>query len=339
MAITVRPADLKADREMIISFVASYLNPVSNAARFDWLYLKNPHGEARAWIATEAESGLVVGMAAAFPRRVHVGGAEKVVWILGDFCIHDQHRSLGPALLLQRACLAGVDAGGADFCYDLPSASMMAVYRRLHISPVAQMLRLARPLRIDRKVRDVIKVPSLACGLTVVGNFVIGLRCRNFKSDQDTAFSLHTGRCGEEFSALAQKVRGQNGMRIDRSAEYLNWRYLDNPVNRYELLTARLGESLLGYAVFRCEGEDATLVDFLGVEDGIVRSLVRATVSLLWARGVLTVSAPMGEWHPSLSVMRGLGFRIRDESPIVVYSCSETVVERPWFLMDGDRDS
>lgn len=342
MAIAVRPADLNADRELIIGFLSNYLTPLSNAARFDWLYLRNPHGQARAWVAIDAVSGLAVGMAAAFPRRVRVDGTEKVVWILGDFCIHDQHRSLGPALLLQRACLAEVDAGGAEFCYDLPSASMMAVYRRMHISPITRMIRLARPLRIDRKIQAFVKVPKLAQSLSTLGNFIIGLRCRNFKHPA-CRISLHAGRCGEEFSALPQQGGGQKGLCIERSSEYLNWRYLDNPLNHFELLTAHSADRLVGYAVFEGDRDDPTLVDLFGIDDDVVAWLVRATISIVWTRGAITLSAPMGEWHPSLPLMSRLGFQPRETSPVVVYG-PEIMKEpikrlRPWLLMNGDRDS
>src|SRR5258707_14285040 len=105
--ISIRPAALDADRKVLVETLARYLNPLSDERRFDWLYRENPHGQGRAWIACGPDNSTIVGMAAAFPRRIWIGGAENVGWVLGDFCVSDQNRSLGPALQLQRACLAG----------------------------------------------------------------------------------------------------------------------------------------------------------------------------------------------------------------------------------------
>ena len=128
-------------------------------------------------------------------------------------------------------------------------------------------------------------------------------------------------------------------MCIDRSAEYLNWRYVYNPLSQYELLTARRGDSLLGYVVFHCETDDATLDDLFGTNDEIIEWLLWAAIALLRKRRVTTLSAPTGEWHPWYPLMLRLGFRIREKSPIVIYGGLEGVVERAWLLMNGDRDN
>lgn len=51
--------------------------------------------------------------------------------------------------------------------------------------------------------------------------------------------SLHDGRFGEEFSDLARKVGNRCGACVQRTADYLNWRYLANPLYSYEVLAAR----------------------------------------------------------------------------------------------------
>src|SRR5438067_1465189 len=100
MNIVVRRADLDQDREPIIETLLHHLTPRSTAARYEWLYRSGPHGEARAWVATDTESQRIIGVAAAFPRRVRSEMGESLAWVLGDFCIDKQYRSLGPALQL-----------------------------------------------------------------------------------------------------------------------------------------------------------------------------------------------------------------------------------------------
>ncbi len=346
MDITIRQADLESDRELIINTLFRYLTPLSDGRRFDWLYRNNPHGQTRVWIATDIVNDITVGVASAFPRRMYLGGREELGWVLGDFCIKNQYRTLGPALQLQRACLAELDSSAIPFCYDFPSASMMAVYKRLRVNPFGQMLRLAKLLRVDRKVREIVKIPAVAHGLSAAGNILLGLWDDGPRDSGTLTMSLHGGECGEEFSVLDREVSGRYGVCIQRSTEYLNWRYRANPLCRYELLTARRDGTLLAYAVFTSAGEDASLVDLFGVEDPtVISDVVNTVVVLLRDRGVVTVSAPMLETHPWIPLLHRLGFRARETSPVVVYvspgsQSKRSIIEgENWFLMHGDRDS
>src|SRR5688572_2425883 len=128
MKLAIRDADLEKDREELIQFLYENLTKDSDGLRFAWLYLQNPCGVARVWVAVDLDSGRTVGVAAAFPRTFHVAGTERRVWVLGDFCFSNQSRSLGPALQLQRTCIGSLEG---DPWYDFPSRSMMAVYKRI----------------------------------------------------------------------------------------------------------------------------------------------------------------------------------------------------------------
>src|SRR5262245_53715570 len=123
MDLAIRDVQLENDRDELIQFFRENLTKDSNRARFDWLYLQNPYGKARAWLSMDPD-GRTVGAAAAFPRTVWIAGMQRRAWVLGDFCISNRSRSLGPALQLQRACIGSLDN---DLWYDFPSRSMMAV--------------------------------------------------------------------------------------------------------------------------------------------------------------------------------------------------------------------
>ena len=346
VSIFVRQACLNSDRHTIIEFLRRHLTPLSDDARFEWLYLNNPHGRASAWVAMQPDQAMPVGIAAAFPRRILVRERQVLGWVLGDFCISDEHRSLGPALQLQRACLAGIDSGAIAFCYDFPSTGMMAVYRRLRITEEGTMVRLAKPLRVDRKVREFVKVPVLDQGLIFGGNLLLQLTEGIFSPPHDLRFSLQQSPCGDEFTTLATQVAGQWGIHIERSAAYLNWRFLSNSRARHEVLTVRRQDRLVGYAVFTHTGDNGTLIDLFGQTDPkILGGLVKALLRLLRDRGVVTVSAPLYSAHPLMSMLLALGFKERESIPVVIYRSphlrnqASGTNERTWYLTSGDRDS
>ena len=131
MAIIIHSVEPGVALDEIIAFTQRNLDAKCTRARFEWLYLQNPFGLARVWIATEDTRRRTIGIAAAFPRQVWVDGKLCKGWVLGDFCVAAESRSLGPALLLQRACLSSLANDGNCVWYDFPSHSMLAVYRRL----------------------------------------------------------------------------------------------------------------------------------------------------------------------------------------------------------------
>jgi hypothetical protein len=345
MAIKIAEADLAAHRAILIETLYRLLTGQSDARRFDWLYRNGFHGEARAWLAIDGHEEAVIGAAAAFPRLFYAGDGEISGWVLGDFCLDAAYRSLGPALHLQRACLGVTESNGGVFCYDFPSANMVAVYKRLGIEPTGRMLRLAKLLRVNRKVRERFTSRVAHHAISAVGNTFLNLATTNLILDPSLKLSIHEGQCGEEFSILAEEQRGRLGLCIQRSAEYLNWRYVNNPLATYKFITARRRGKLKGYAVWTRAGEDASVVDVFGENDpAMVKGLLSEVIGRLTKSGVMTLSVWLNESHPWLSWCSEMGFRVRDSAPMVCIparSLTKTV-ELPsnrWFLMQGDRDS
>lgn len=345
MLVAVRPASLDLDRERIVKAIQQFLTPASDGRRFDWLYLSNPHGKARVWVAEDLHRHETVGVAAIFPRRMYVDGILTFAGVLGDFCIHPEYRVLGPALQLQRACLAEVDSGRMEFCYDFPSVSMSAIYARLRVKTFGSLRRYAKPLRADQKIAAKVKIRPLARGLSALANGVLALLSRSPKKLPGIAMELHLGDFGEEFSKLAEHAKGQSGVSVERSSSYLNWRYHSHPSDRFETLTAREEGSLHAYVVFLVNGMNATIVDVFGSQNPvIVGSLIARAGALLRSRGISTVSAPLVEGHPLCSIFRQQGFRPRERSPIIVYPgqnspVGQSLEQRSWLLMQGDRES
>lgn len=341
MAIVVRPADLERDRGLLIDAFFRFLTPLSDGRRFDWLYLGNPHGRTRAWLATDV-SGSVIGACAAFPRHFCFGDGKITGVVLGDFCIAPDYRSLGPALQLQRACLASIGSGEFAFGYDFPSSGMLAIYKRLGIEPQQQIVRLAKPLRVDRKVAQKVKSGALAVGLSSVGNLALRLKGPSL-SKGAASISLHEGECGDEFTELAQRVSKSCGVCVERSAEYLNWRYLKHPFRRHEIFTARQEGKLVAYLVLTENGEDASIVMLFGQdEQKVLRDLIASVVATLRKRGVMTVSAPITGSHPWARMFEAMGFRRREACPLVLIGPQggQGASDRTtWLFMDGDRDS
>ncbi len=342
MKMTLQPVDLERDREVLIATLRQYLTESSNEGRFDWLYRQNPNGAPHAWLARDSESGEVVGASAAFRRRAIIHGREKNGWVLGDFCVADKYRSLGPALQLQRATLAAIEKlPESDFCYDFPSLQLTAIYRRLGVQPTAQMVRLAKPLRLDQKLQKTGRLGRLARPAIWMGNFLLRLSDHRIGNGKAWEIGGHEGPCSHEFTQLREKMRTTHGAEIQRSAEYLNWRYLQHPFFRHQILTARKAGELQGYLVFTCVDGNAQIVEWCAGDDGaLLSALVRNLVRRLRKAGAMTLSTYLLQSDPRVRVLKKMGFWPRESSPVMVnWPASSVLPSGDWVLMYGDRDS
>jgi hypothetical protein len=343
MAVTIRNAELRRDVDEILQFLCENLGAKSTRTRFEWLYLQNPFGPARAWMAVDG-THRTVGVAAAFPRSIWIDCKPRRAWVLGDFCIAAGSRSLGPAVLLQRTCLEALASDENPVWYDFPSQSMLAVYRRLGIAAVCNHVRYVKVIRMDEKVHNYISCKPLADGISAVGNVILRLG-RSSRRGACNETSLYDGVFREEFTSLDARTACLHPIRGRRSAEYLNWRYLQDPFHQYRVAVARRGAELLGYAVLRIDGKDWILADLHAVEEATTVPRILAFLdSLAQTSDVSRIIAPIIEGSPLSSHLRRAGFYPREGVPVVAcfgdsQSALQDLAPKSWFLMYGDRES
>ncbi len=343
----VTNADLLRDRPAIVDLHQQFLTSNSREKRFEWLYCLNPCGPPKVWIAHEEKSGEIVGTAAAFPRRLRIGSKKEIGWVLGDFCISDAYRSLGPALQLQRTCLEQVGLGTDSIWYDFPSRKMLAVYKRLKISSTQKMIRFVKPLRVNRRVRSFVKVDMLQKGLSFLGNVALNLTAKKVHVRQGLDFLPYKEECGDEFTALSEKMTGTIGNCLERSAVYLNWRYHSNPLYSCEFITARDNGLLKGYIVFSDMDGDARIFDIFGSdEEDVMLGLICQVMDRIRERGHESLTVSMVEGHHCIPFFVSCGFSPRDADPVIIQNpgCGANGTRKDYepanlLLMQGDRDA
>ena len=338
MTFAVRESDIEAEKNGLVGLLVQNFDgwKAEADAKFEWLYLANPFGRARAW-ALESGADRFLGLSAAFPRRLRTEGRPFDAWVLGDFCVDQAHRSLGPALQLQRAVSAAVDRGEVDAWYDFPSRTMQAVYGRMGLSAAGEIVRLVYPLRVDRVVERKLDNPVLAKGLSAVGNAVLGTRDALRRRDS----SVDVRPFEDDFEASLKPGHGvREGVWLDRTPAYLAWRYRKDPRGPSSILSAWRKTTCGGFVVFCARPDTNAIVDAFGIQDeSFLRELVLEVVDRARERSASKVTASVSSGHPWMETFEKLGFRRREGAPYFFYGKPGVVpVGVPWFLTSGDRD-
>jgi GNAT superfamily N-acetyltransferase len=324
----------------LLTTLKEYLGPPENEARFEWLYCRGPFGEARAWLLREGDGGALVGMAAVFPRLLASNGEIVNGCVLGDFCLAPSWRTLGPGVQLQKECLRYLKNGTFVLGYDFPSAGMMVIYQRLGYRSEEELVRFAKPLKVDREVRERVSAERLAVALSGIGNQLLVWRDRFSRRKTDWEISIHEGAIGEEFTELAERISKDGGTRIMRISSYVEWRFRKHPWRRHVILTARQKGRLAGYLILAQDGGHALTADVYGESNPeMLRALIQSAVDLSRGCGIEAISVSLLRTDPRSAVFQRMGFREREARPVLLLSRHGEMKSSGWFLTDGDRES
>jgi hypothetical protein len=222
--------------------------------------------------------------------------------------------------MLQRATFEPVERGLVALTYDCPPHERgMSTFRRLGMTASTTMTRYARLLRTDRQLHARLGRGPLAAWVAPPANAILRLMDARRPRALDLEVSVYEGRFGEEFSDLDRRVGAGDRIRGSRAAGDLNWRYREDPLRDYVVLTARRGGELAGFAVLAVSEGDVALVDLFGdLSPGVVDTLLQAVIAHVRPTGAETVQALASDASVVGAALLRAGFRGRDPGPHVV---------------------
>jgi hypothetical protein len=117
-------------------------------------------------------------------------------------------------------------------------------------------------------------------------------------------------RFDQRFAAFWDDARRAFDVAVERSPEYLNWRYCDPRGGGWIVEACESGASVLGYSAWRVVGERAILADLLALTNrlDVVGRLVDATVAQAAPAGVASILCWLPARHPYRAVLHDRGF-------------------------------
>jgi hypothetical protein len=344
MKVSIRNADIAREKAQLTELLHRHLNPLTDERRFEWLFLNGPAGPAEIWVATSDDTGEIIGSGAALPRRMFRRGEEVTGCVFADFWIDPGHRVLGPAVKLQRACLGAVDSGRFALAIDFPRQSMAAVYKRLNVPTAHAVVRMTRPLRLNRQLSQRLGNARAADLAARLANAVLRTRDAVLLRPRRFDVSLSPVDFGDEFTQLARALAGARELWVARTAEYLNWRFRDHFHLRFELLTARQHARLAGYAVLLERETSIDVVDLSwGTDRALLNDLLARTVQVARERDKDAVNVPMIDTAPAFADLANAGFHPRERQPFIVYEGSgrtsgvDVQSRSDWLFTAGDE--
>ena len=92
------------------------------------------------------------------------------------------------------------------------------------------------------------------------------------------------------FDGLWQEASTRFGCALARDSSYLNWRFVNNPLEDYRIAVAANGDSIEGYAVWKKYLGQGQVVDTLAINSEVQMDLLSSVESILDKEGVSSMA-------------------------------------------------
>jgi hypothetical protein len=322
-----------------VSTVLAHSFPDVPIARYAWLHECNPAGPGAVWLARAAD-GRPVGTAAVHARQIVVDGRPYLAGLATNFAVEPEARAFGPAVALQRAIVAACEAGEFAFIYGFPNRAAKAVFERMGYTP-GRTRRLARLLRTGPYLKRAGRLATVLAGPL---DLAIRLVARESRPPAPRGLRLERlGAFDLAYDRFWARLQSRHTIVADRSAEYMNWRYVGWPSRRYTLTALRRGGEIAATIVSYVIHDIVYIAELFALDR---RAFDGALVAFLRAQrraGASAVSIILLGDGPYADRLGAYGFHLRDvERSMMVYVSARSPLRSllhrvdQWTLFEGD---
>ncbi|MEO7916285.1 MAG: GNAT family N-acetyltransferase, partial [Dokdonella sp.] len=287
-------------------------------------------------------SQTIIGTASLGRRRMVWHGQEVRAGVLVDLAVLPEHRSLGPALILQQGLM---EAASRDMglLYGFPNRKATAVFRRIGYEQLTEIVRYVRVVRhapyLQRRIPTWLAQPlglavDLACWLREAFRGSTGPRLHGHWSSKADA----------RMDALWSKSEKGRGLVAIRDSQHAHWRFDASPLasTRYFFLTLPGSDALVAWFATQTEGETVHISDFWSIDgvNGMARPCLVALLAAARSAGHASVSVEIAAMPSHVLEWQKNGFTERSRRPVFgrwnIAQAAGTSAEL--FLTSADED-
>jgi len=282
------------------------------AAKFEWFYRAAPDG-ALLQVLRPGPGQEVVGTAGVGWRRMRIGERAVRGGLLADMAVLAAHRTLGPAMQLQRAASERALAAG-DLVYGFPNANAVPVVKRLGYVHIGDMVLYVRALRhapyLERKLPRLL---AHVLGRTVDAAFAV----------RDLLRNAHRGRLQAEWRRTPDDLphaRWSHPGMLEgvRDRAVLEWRFAHSPLAVFRFLYLRGGADAAPIAWFVChrDGDVLRIADFGFAPGAAAPHCIARLAKAAAAEGCKSLAVECCLPEQERAALLRSGFRARQRRPI-----------------------
>jgi GNAT superfamily N-acetyltransferase len=308
-----------------------------------WRWFGTPDGDCPIALAMDGET--VAGFYTLWPVRLRIGDTVVPGGQSMDTMTHPGYQGRGIFTALAQACYEIAAARGFRVLYGFPNAlSYPGFVRRLGWDHTGDVRHWIRPLRPSHHHR----VPALVGPLA---DWATALLPRG-GTPRDLEISLGPPDSAARDDLLAGWCPGPGLCRVERTPQWLQWRYSDGAAHDYEWICARRDGAVVAAGAWGMQnaawGEVADgrahLVELLGDDPAGLRAVVGAVIARAaerraWILETVTNIAPV------VAALKRCGFFSHRGAPLIVRTLGDGAPDpmlrdhAAWRFIGGDLDT
>lgn len=220
------------------------------ASIFRWLFQNNPHSIQQVLVGVDNQERIVAHYAVV-PFQLIKGGATLLGGLPCKLVVAEDFRKTLLFRDLELTLLKQYKSAGLDFLYApvakarVLTAHLALGFQSLGVAPV-----YARPYQLRRLITHFIRSKALCMVLQPLFWLVDRLLRLNWRRCGKIEV-IEADRFDAGMNSCLEKLQRQFDICAIRTSSILNWRFADFPHRDYQILIAKDGGDMLGYAVLR----------------------------------------------------------------------------------------
>ncbi len=218
---------------------------ISNEKYLQWLYYKNPFGDALITVALD-ESEKLAGQYIVLPIQFFFQGKIIEGSLSLNTLIKAEYRGKGLFKKAAERTYQRCDDVDILFTVGVPNKnSFKGFINKLNFKHVGNLTLMIKPLRMIRILKSLFNLAKKKKGAEI--EFTIEQKSRS--GNYFSVFSPELDKTN--YLKFLNRWEGEKNIFVHRSLEYLNWRYINNPVRKYYLFKWTENEEMKAFAVIR----------------------------------------------------------------------------------------
>ena len=338
------------------------LTKIQTIAYWKWWYKQNPAGSPIIWLAEHDNK--IIGHYGIVPMKMKVGNTYLTGSVGCDAATHPQYQGKGIFSYIINKCYQDAAENNIPLTYGFANIHLGPTYKRYewrgHISFITNMI----------KVLNWEPVLSRYIHYKFLARFAAYFLGKIYRSNSELNSDLEIKRIryfDERINIFWEDISNHFKIIVKRDQTFLNWRYVDHPLNKYTIFIAVRNDRIFGYCVLREERKEnlrrGQIVDILGLQNhyNVIGYLIQRAFKYFKEKGIDYISCHMSEKNPYIKFFKKAGFTpyprhktalvasinlqgsIIDEKAVydqaLIFSQNSFLKEKKnWFIMSGDGD-
>ncbi|MEH6552410.1 MAG: hypothetical protein V7744_20740 [Pseudomonadales bacterium] len=326
-----------ADFPKVYKLLNSVFEYKRSPAEYDWIYRKNPYGEARCELIIEKSSGQIVSTNARFPWPLAWADQDMESAQGGDSATLTKLQRQG-LVSLRMQFQQSHPWDDQQIRISLPNQATRNAARKYNQLAAAHPAPFAKKILNWRRFLMTKGMPGyLAKVAAPAARFVTSTP----KQKQGTLRIEPIHRFYQEHQTLSLKYSRSDGFWCPHGAEWMNWRYFSHPTREYIAYGLYNGDELQAFSVIRLDRDSAMLMELISPNSQFSQILLTEVERVALEAGAKTIDTyASSKWQQWPALKRRHYFM----RPSNIYLSTrsndypEALLPENWQLLPGDSD-